>query len=532
MFFTSPVPHAEAVDAIKNKTLVTRRVFDRLLPELQEAAFTVSGVECFDSLQRIRDAIASVPAGANWDDAKWAIEQELEPWLDNAVARERRAELLLRLHGFRAYAATNYQLMEAHKGTFPWRQYIATNDTNVRDTHAALHGKVFPADHPFWDTHTGPWEWGCRCEAVALLPEEVADMQAEDKIKRLPPEAWRVVPQAILDRVEQTGFIDVGPHEQGGVKKSQGVYDIRTPREKTGDPNAFEWRPGEIGMPLKKVKERYDDATWSAWEKWAKRTKLPDGRSLWKAMNNRGKATAAAPPQGGTPTAPEPSPAAVVAPAAAPVVPAAPKPGGPAIPAGGAAVSAAFPDTLDARLKVAGDLIDSVHGDGQLRPAPVEWVAGTAGSYNPSGRIRVGRGGAAPLAQFIHELGHKLDMEALPGSGLTSESGTALSGFLTAVKSTAAYKELDQEGRDKGVRPSYMRYQKREAELWARAYMQFIAEETQDADLLKAVRDRRENKTDYLKNSQWETADFAPVKAEIRRIMTVLGWIQPDGGMV
>ena len=52
-------------------------------------------------------------------------------------------------------------------------------------------------------------------------------MLAEDQAKSLPPEAWRVVPEAILDRVEQTGFIDVGPHEQDGVKKSQGVFDIR-----------------------------------------------------------------------------------------------------------------------------------------------------------------------------------------------------------------------------------------------------------------------------------------------------------------
>lgn len=275
-FHTKPVPHDEAVKAIRGKTIVTKAVFENLLPELRQEAFTVAGIEAFDVLQRIQEAVASVPAGRLWEEAKADIEAELGPYFDSPAAAERRAELLLRLHGFRAYAATNYRLAEAHKGAFPFRQYISTHDSKVRATHAALHGRVLPADSPFWRNHTPPWEWGCRCEAVPLTPEDVEFIQAEDDAAGLPPEERRVMPDFLHRRLTETGELMV---------RHQGFLDVRTPREKTGDPNAFEWIPGDVGMPLEKILERYDGFTRLTFEAWAKNVKPFNGeKTLWELL--------------------------------------------------------------------------------------------------------------------------------------------------------------------------------------------------------------------------------------------------------
>ena len=42
--------------------------------------------------------------------------------------------------------------------------------------HAALHGLVFKWDDPFWDSHTPPWDYGCRCYVVPLTEAQVRRM--------------------------------------------------------------------------------------------------------------------------------------------------------------------------------------------------------------------------------------------------------------------------------------------------------------------------------------------------------------------
>ncbi|MES2467621.1 MAG: phage minor head protein [Verrucomicrobiota bacterium] len=534
MFLTTPVPHKEAAAAITDKTNITRRVFDRLLPELQEAAFTVSGVECFDSLQRIKEAIASVPQGGDWDSAKQQIEDELEPWLDNEAARQRRAELLLRLHGFRAYAATNFKLMEAHRGTFPYRQYIATNDTRVRDTHAALHGKVFPADSKFWENHTGPWEWGCRCEAVPLLPEEAAEMLAEDKIKRLPPEAWRVVPEAILDRVEQTGFIDVGPHEQGGIKKKQGVFDIRTPREKTGDAHAFEWRPGDIGLPISKIKQRYDAGTFKTWEKWAKRTYLPDGRNLWTALGSRVKRkspvlpVSASKSQSPSPL-PTPPPSLSVG-----IRPASTQPTEQVRARLAPTTKSGFvPSTTDTAMAI----VAQVHSDGGLKQSPVlgEKMSDAWGRYDRittqqrravdpfdyDSRIRLNPGSPHPLQTLVHEVGHKIDYEVIREIRDSLKNPPAIqirADIVAALKATARAGDIAALGND-----GYRFYLQKDVEWFARGYAQYIAQRSGHPALNAELEAQRVHK-DARRLTVWDEADFASVMPLFDKLMVTLGW--------
>ena len=107
-----PTPHKEAAAFIASKPVVSREVFDGLLPELRARAFVISGVETANVVQQIRDRIADLPQGANWDDVKRDLVEDLHPFLrsdddpENTIAAERRAELLIRMHGFQAYQAS------------------------------------------------------------------------------------------------------------------------------------------------------------------------------------------------------------------------------------------------------------------------------------------------------------------------------------------------------------------------------------------------------------------------------------------
>lgn len=54
-------------------------------------------------------------------------------------------------------------------------QYVATHDELTRDTHYALDGITLPRNDPFWQTHTPPWAWNCRCTTKAIRRETQTD---------------------------------------------------------------------------------------------------------------------------------------------------------------------------------------------------------------------------------------------------------------------------------------------------------------------------------------------------------------------
>jgi SPP1 gp7 family putative phage head morphogenesis protein len=275
MFTFEPMPHEEAVKRIAGLPLVTREVMDGLLPELRAYAFCVTGLDAFDQLAKVRDVIAAVPAGEKtWEKAKREIAGELSDSLTGKQAM-RRAELLLRTHTFRGYAASRYRLLMAQKDVFPFWQYKTHGDGNVRPSHAALNGKIFPAGHPIWQRIFPPWDWGCRCLVVPLLGKDVDGRRAADEGKA--PENQVIYDGAMADAISGAGMLP------NGIKLNQAPTWSASPWSEAGT----------VRHTWDLVKERYADTpeVLEAFEKWAKKVKLPDqkNKSVWVWLNGAPK---------------------------------------------------------------------------------------------------------------------------------------------------------------------------------------------------------------------------------------------------
>ena len=144
----APVPHEAAAKIISDRPVVTREVFKKMLPEMRARTFLISGVEDMNVVQQIRDRIADLPRGASWEDIREDIAKDLGPWMDEESAGK-RATLLMHHHGFQAYAAAHYRVMDEQRAAFPYWQYLTMGDEKVRSSHAKLHGLILPANHPF-----------------------------------------------------------------------------------------------------------------------------------------------------------------------------------------------------------------------------------------------------------------------------------------------------------------------------------------------------------------------------------------------
>ena len=175
-------PNEAAAAYIRGKAVADPKNFGALPAQLKQRAFTVAGIEQLDALRKIRDAVAKLPEGASWDEAKKDVAEKIAAYtgVDMKAARA-RAELQLRVHGFQAYSVARHQEQMATIDVLPYWKYETVGDNRVRASHAALDGKVLRADDPWWRTHYPPWDWGCRCIVVALDEEDAKEIGISER---------------------------------------------------------------------------------------------------------------------------------------------------------------------------------------------------------------------------------------------------------------------------------------------------------------------------------------------------------------
>jgi SPP1 gp7 family putative phage head morphogenesis protein len=266
-------PHEEALRILQGKARVSREAFDQLLPELRARAFTITGVSGFDTMQRVQDSIAALAGGAEdgltFTEAKERIVADLD---ELGAGAERRAELLLRTHGFQAFQAANWEAAQADEDT-THLQYLATEDDKVRDSHLALNGVILPKNDPFWDKHMPPWEWGCRCRIRSINPDLLEEAKQRDAT---------VAPDQ--------RYVMEGPAAQqlrdGTLLRDGRRYDVRAPVDKAPrdeQENVWQWHPNNLRMPIQDIVERYEPEVQTAFRSWAESTQIPDVmQSVWE----------------------------------------------------------------------------------------------------------------------------------------------------------------------------------------------------------------------------------------------------------
>ncbi len=175
----------EAVDYLRARDrLTTTYSWSELWQEEHARQFTISRLASADLLadmQRLitesvqgdlsrsdylRDARAALTR-AGW----WGEREVLDPATGELV-RTRfdppRLKLIYDTNTRQAYAAGQWERVQATKKTHPYLRYVTMDDDRVRPAHRAWHNVTLPVDDPFWTTHFPPNGWRCRCRVVPV----------------------------------------------------------------------------------------------------------------------------------------------------------------------------------------------------------------------------------------------------------------------------------------------------------------------------------------------------------------------------
>lgn len=178
--FDLPMEEAQAfwLDKIKLRP----KDFAALGSEAKTRAFAVSGIAKGDELDTVYAALQkSLDEGISFEKFKQECGDifSRRGWTGK---RAWRVDNIFRTNIQTAYNVGRYRQMQRVKDRRPYWRYSAVNDSRTRPAHRAMHGKIFPADDPFWDQWYPPNGFRCRCSvnSVAIDDLEANGWRVED----------------------------------------------------------------------------------------------------------------------------------------------------------------------------------------------------------------------------------------------------------------------------------------------------------------------------------------------------------------
>lgn len=182
--FAFRLPPEQAIAYFASKGFVISWNWFDVLQEMQARAFTVAKATQSNVLSTIHAEMSKALAEGI---TEREFERRLEPKLrslgwwgkqeitndagavvDVQLGSPHRLKTIFRNNMNTALSAGRFKQQREMAAERPFWQYITMNDGRVRASHGALHGLVFAADDPIWDSIYPPNGFGCRCRVRTL----------------------------------------------------------------------------------------------------------------------------------------------------------------------------------------------------------------------------------------------------------------------------------------------------------------------------------------------------------------------------
>lgn len=176
-----PKRNEDIARLINRKVPLTSKAFDVLTLEQRARAFRIAGVNKAALIQQAQNEISkAIRDRTSFRDLRIRMLRLFEDaGIDAPNLNHLRTVIRTNMNHVQSMARDRMLARPAVRARFPYMQYVTVGDADVRATHAALDGKIFRADDPFWTTYNPPWEWGCRCDKIPVNARQLKRLGIE-----------------------------------------------------------------------------------------------------------------------------------------------------------------------------------------------------------------------------------------------------------------------------------------------------------------------------------------------------------------
>lgn len=180
----SEIDYTASVARIKNRVAVKKYYYDKLPKDVRSLAFTVSNLETLRQVQMVQKSLENaISKGESFDTWKSNLDVGAIKNLSDA-----RLETVFRTNVHTVYnQSARYNAITSN--VTPYLQYTAVGDERTRPEHMKLDGVVKRADSVFWDSHTPPLGFNCRCGVIPMSKSDADDIGISKKSNDSFPEA-------------------------------------------------------------------------------------------------------------------------------------------------------------------------------------------------------------------------------------------------------------------------------------------------------------------------------------------------------
>lgn len=164
-----------ASEFLTGKNIVTKEEYKAMTDTARMKAFTVSG---YTSLEVLEAFLSKLDEAVKNGTTKEQFQEEMNEFLVEKgydPMNPWKSDTIFRTNLQTAYNAGHYKSMTrpAVLAARPYWQYVTAGDGEVRESHAMMAGRVYPADHPIWNIWFPPNGYKCRCTIVSLSQQQV-----------------------------------------------------------------------------------------------------------------------------------------------------------------------------------------------------------------------------------------------------------------------------------------------------------------------------------------------------------------------
>ena len=192
-------PFVEQVAFFRRKMghLAPTRRWDDLTGAQHDTAFMVAGAQKAALLSDLAGSIDQAIAGAGTletftRDFNAAVDRhDWHGWTGEGTkgGRAWRVRTIYRTNAFTSYAAGRFAQLTA--AGFKYWVYLHGGSRDPRPEHLnVFNGLILPPDHPFWEKHYPPSDWGCSCYVVGAFTLKQAQRLGGTKGAEALPDGW------------------------------------------------------------------------------------------------------------------------------------------------------------------------------------------------------------------------------------------------------------------------------------------------------------------------------------------------------